>query len=236
MNIFKSCTAAIVATHLCLYSAIGLAEGESAASEATPASETMNTPSPTEAAPSSSDTNSSGDANREQDHAALRKMLADIQKGLNDRDFNAIKPYLHENVIITFLNGEMTKGISGAEGYMKKMFEGAGAILKGYSTTPTVDQAAIFYGNIGVAAGHTLDNFKFTDNMSLELNTRWSTTVIKEDGAWKIISLHFSGNMFNNPILSSAKNSAMYFALAGLVLGILVILVMNFLRRGKSNA
>jgi len=242
MNTIKTCMALILTTQFYLFSAICLAEGESeAATSEAPAAATqteamLQEVMPQEAMPQDAAAANTADDKREQDHAVLRKMLGEIQKGLNNRDFAAIKPYLHENVIITFLNAEMTKGISGAEAYMNKMFEGAGAILKGYSTEPTVDQPAIFYGNVAVAAGHTLDNFKFTDNMGLELNTRWSTTLIKEGDAWKIIALHFSGNMFSNPILTSAKNSALYFGIAGLVLGILVILVMNFLRRGKSRA
>lgn len=176
------------------------------------------------------------DNNREADRAMLRQILGEIQDGLNKRDFNIIKPHLDDKIIITFLNAELTKGIAGAEQYMKKIFDGAGAILKGYSTAATVDQPAIFYGNTAVAAGYTIDDFKFTDNLEVKLNTRWSATAQKEGDQWKVIALHFSANVFDNPFLSQAKNSGLYFAIAGLILGILVVLVAAKLRRGKSNA
>jgi len=178
----------------------------------------------------------SQEGDHEADRVALRQMLADIQDGLNQRDFSKIKPHLDDKIIITFLNAELTKGISGAEQYMNKIFEGAGAILKGYSTNATVDQPAIFYGNTAVAAGHTIDSFKFSDGLGIDLNTRWSTTVVKEGEKWKIIALHFSANIFNNPFLAQARNSNLYFGIAGLVLGLLVILVVAKLKRKKTNA
>jgi len=166
----------------------------------------------------------------------LRKMLADIQDGLNKRDFSLVKPHLDDKVIITFLNAELTKGISGAEAYMNRIFNGAGAVLKDYSTNATVDQPAIFYGDTAVAAGSTVDSFKFADGMGLDLNTRWSTTVIKEGDQWKIVALHFSSNLFDNALLNKAGQTNLYFGIAGLVLGILVILVVGRLTRKKSNA
>jgi len=176
------------------------------------------------------------DNNREADRVLLRQMLAEIQDGLNKRDFSAIKPHLDDKVIITFLNAELTKGISGAEAYMNRIFQGAGAVLKGYSTKATVDQPAIFYGDTAVAAGYTIDSFKFTDGLGMDINTRWSTTVLKEGDKWKVIALHFSSNLFDNPLLNKAESSNFYFGIAGLVLGILVILVVSRLTKKKSNA
>ena len=174
------------------------------------------------------------DDSRETDRAALRQILAQVEEGINKRDFNIIKPHLAPHVIVTFLNAEMTSGIDGAEKYMNRMFQGADAVLKSYSTKATVDQPAIFYGDTAVAAGYTSDNFSFSDGLGFELHTRWTTTVVKEGDAWKIASLHFSSNMFDNPLLNQARKSNLYYAIAGIVLGILAILVVSWIRRKKS--
>ena len=172
----------------------------------------------------------------EADRAILREMLADIEAGINAQDFSKIKDHLHKDVIITFQNAELTKGVDGAEAYMKKMFEGSSAILKSFSTKATVDQPAIFYGNTAVSAGYTNESYHFTDGLGFDLYTRWSTTLLKDNGKWKVIALHFSNNLFDNAILGQANKSNYIYAAGGLVVGIILMLIVSSIFRKKRNA
>jgi hypothetical protein len=54
-----------------------------------------------------------------------------------------------------------------------------------------------------------------------QLNSRWSATVAKSNGEWKIASLHLSSNVFTNVLISELKNMLGYAAGGGLVIGLL---------------
>ncbi|MGD8568200.1 MAG: nuclear transport factor 2 family protein [Gammaproteobacteria bacterium] len=177
----------------------------------------------------------SGSAN-DADRELMRKILADVEDGINTKDFSKIKDHLHHDVIITFQNAELTKGVSGAEQYMNKIFEGPAAILKSFTTKATVDQPAIFYGNTAVAAGYTNERYEFTDDMGFDLYTRWSATLLKENGQWKVIALHFSNNLFDNAILDKAKQANYIYATIGFIAGLILLWIVFWLTRKKRHA
>jgi hypothetical protein len=52
-----------------------------------------------------------------------------------------------------------------------------------------------------------------------ELKNRWTATVVKEDGRWKLASYHVSMNVLDNPILNAAKSGLVWIGLGALVLG-----------------
>jgi hypothetical protein len=52
-----------------------------------------------------------------------------------------------------------------------------------------------------------------------KLSSRWSSTVAKSDGQWKIVSLHLSSNVFTNPLIAELTRALTYAGGAGLVVG-----------------
>ena len=65
-----------------------------------------------------------------------------------------------------------------------------------------------------------------------ELENRWTATLVKEDGAWKIAAYHVSGNIADNPLLSIAKQSVYWVGGLCLAIGVVVgSLGTVFLRR-----
>jgi hypothetical protein len=58
------------------------------------------------------------------------------------------------------------------------------------------------------------------------MTSRWTATLVKENGHWLLASYHVSANLLDNPLINAAK-SGLYLAAgvalaAGLVLGLLV--------------
>ena len=168
---------------------------------------------------------------RAEDRKQLRAILADIEKALNDRDFEATVKHLHPNAIITYQNAEVSQGIDGARAYFKRMMEGTAAIVTNFSTKATVGAPAVFYGDIAVAFGTTVDTLELASGLDFTLNANWSGTVVKERGEWKVAAIHFSTNLFDNVLLNNAKRIAWITGAAGFLVGIILMFLMARFRR-----
>ena len=71
------------------------------------------------------------------------------------------------------------------------------------------------------------------------MKTRWTAVVQKDKAVWKLVTVHFSADLLDNPVLDIAKSFAIKAALGGLVVGLLVGGGMMFLvgrQRGKKAA
>lgn len=167
------------------------------------------------------------------DRAALHKMMEGVQKGLNDHSIEEVLPYLDKNVIVTFQDATVARGYDQLKAYYDQKLGSASSVLTGYSTAGDVDAPPIFHGNTAVAYGHTQDHFVFRGGKTLNLHTRWTATVLKEDTGWKIIALQFSVDIFDNPLLTAMKHMAIYLGIGGFVVGLLIGLI---LRRRKRAA
>ena len=83
---------------------------------------------------------------------------------------------------------------------------------------------------VGVAFGSTKDAFKLTNGMELALSSKWTATVVKENGQWLVSAFHISGNLFDNPLLEMQQKKAKLFGYGGLFLGALVMMIVIRLR------
>ena len=165
------------------------------------------------------------------DRAALRAMLTDVEKALNERDIRAALKHLHADVLITYYNAEVTRGHGEAVAYFSRMMEGAGAIVKEYSTEAEVGSPAIFVGDTAVAYGTTTESYKLAEGLEFTLQGNWSTTVQKHDGQWMVRAIHFSTNLFDNPLLSGAEQVSWWAAGGGFVVGLVVMWTAGRVRR-----
>lgn len=168
----------------------------------------------------------SGAAAPDTDHAGDRKlllaMLAGVEAGLNRRDIAAVKEYLHPDAVVTFQDATVAKGLDALEGYYNEKFGGASAVLDSFSTQAAVDAPAVFVGNLAVAHGHTKDRFVFAGGKEFHLDSRWTATLRKDDGRWSIMALHFSANLFDNPLLNMATGKLKMVGAIALGLGLLL--------------
>jgi hypothetical protein len=105
--------------------------------------------------------------------------------------------------------------------YFKEMMEGPNRRVESVSIKPEPDALSVLYNDskTAVAYGHSNDHYKLNDGTEFDQLTRWSATVVKKDGQWKVANVHISTDMFDNPILNLAvKKTAMWVGgLAGVV-------------------
>jgi len=160
----------------------------------------------------------------------LRDGLVDA---INKGDIERQLTYLHPNVVVTALNGEVSRGRDGVRAYFLKMTTGPKRVVESFHCEVMVDELTILYGaETGIAFGSALQNYKLTDGLNLDVKTRWTATLVKEHDRWLVASLHASASLFDNPLLAMAKRTAYWAGGISLVVGLIVGLVIGGRRKG----
>ena len=162
------------------------------------------------------------DAHEAAERAALRALLESVETAINEQAFDRLIPLLDEGAVVVFLNGEVTRGIDEAKAYFDKTLGSANPILSGYHTEAEVGAPARFVGAVAMADGSTKDTFVFATGNEMDVHTKWTVTANKQGDSWKIMQLQFSSNIFENPLVESAKNNLIMFTVVAVVVGIVV--------------
>lgn len=173
---------------------------------------------------------------REKDHEALRAVLAKGAEALNTRNLDLIAPLLDPEFTIITVDNRKEVGLEAFKKYYASLFEGPGAMLSKIEVRPVADELTRFLDeNDGVVYGTSDETFHFKDGDVRSMKTRWSATVRKEGDVWKLVNVHFSANVLDNPLLAAAKSYAIKLAVGGFAAGLIVgLLLMALLRRKRS--
>ena len=180
-------------------------------------------------------------AEEEPDHAIheeLRALLQGIEKAVNEQRYNDLAPFFDKNLRVTTINQETISSREEIAKYFNRWF-GPGGYLKKVDMKLKADAPTELYGNktFGIVRGSGDEFYILSDTRKYHMKTRWTATVIKDsDNKWRILTLHIGTNFLDNPILDEVEGTLKYFAIGGLVAGILLMLLINFLlkRRRKS--
>lgn len=171
------------------------------------------------------------DSTRDEDRMQLRALMAEVEAGINAQNVDRLTAMMADDVTVTWLNAEVSRGKSEVKAYYSRMVGGEGAILKKYETKVSLDAPARFYGDIAVAEGKADDAFHPHKRDPFHLDSRWSSTLGKINGTWKIVTLHLSANVFTNPLMAEAERWIWIAGAGGLVLGVVAAGLLVFLRR-----
>jgi len=157
-------------------------------------------------------------------HEELRALKKELTEAVNAKNLEALLAHLDDDVVVTWQNSEVSRSPEQVRAYYNRMMNGDHRVVDSIRIDPTVDELTHLYGNTGVAFGSSRDHFKLTDGRDFELETRWSGTVVKKNGKWKVASFHASTNTFDNPVLWIAVKrvgiwTGLSAGLLGLVLG-----------------
>ena len=169
-------------------------------------------------------------------HDELRAVRDAMIAAVNDNDPDALMTYLHENVTATWLNGEVSRGPGEVRAYYDRMMTGDDAVVESLSIEPAVERLADIYGNTAVAHGSSQDHYNLTTGMTFDVTTRWSATLVKEGGEWKVVNFHASTGIFDNALLRMAQKSAYGLGAGGLVVGLVLGALAVVIFRKKQRA
>lgn len=170
-------------------------------------------------------------------HNELRALRDGVLDAFNKRDIDRLLTYVHKDAVVTWQNGEVSRGHEGIRDYYRKMMTGDHRVVESVDAKAEVDRLTTLFGDKnGLAAGSLAEDFHLTDGRQFHLDNRWTATVVKEDGRWQIAGLHISADVFHNPILEMAiKKTAWWVGGAALGVGLLLgIVIGRMLRRRRA--
>jgi ketosteroid isomerase-like protein len=168
---------------------------------------------------------------RAEDRKLLRLLMAEAEAGINAQSADRLIALMSDDVTVSWLNAEVSRGKAEVKAYHQRMVGGPGTILKKYVTKVSLSRPARFYGDIAIADGKAADEFYPHARGIFRLDSNWSSTMAKVDGQWRIVALHLSSNVFTNPLLAEAERMVYYAAGGGLLAGLLLMFVILRLRR-----
>ena len=167
-------------------------------------------------------------ASLESIHMELRAMKDRAVEAVNKKDAEALLKEVSPAIRFTAMNNEIVRGHDGLRAYYTKMMEGASRIVEDMSINGEPDELALLFADnkIATATGTSEAYFKIKGDLTFTAPLRWTATMENTGGKWTIAAIHFSANMFDNPLLSAAsgfwKWVAAGVAAAGLALGYLL--------------
>jgi ketosteroid isomerase-like protein len=179
-------------------------------------------------------------------HNELRALRDSILKAWEKRDIDGMLVQADPEVIVTWQNGEVSRGPAAIKKFYQDLFEANGGIIADMKTTLEVDALATLYGaDTAIASGSAHDVISFRKSLTtsvigagdtLELDSRWTATAVRRNGEWKLASYHVSANVFSNPVMALAVKSTRRIAIAGgVVAGVAIMLIVMWLRRKRAS-
>jgi uncharacterized protein (TIGR02246 family) len=164
----------------------------------------------------------------EQLHAELRKVRDEMETALNARDLEGLVKHLDERVVFTTMNGDVVSGHQGVRDYFTKMLAGPNSRVKTVKAHFEATELSRLYGStLATSFGTTADHYELVDGMAFDMKAQWSTTLRRDaDGTWKILTFHYSANIFDNAVrdleLGLLKKLGAGIAVATLLLGLVL--------------
>jgi len=142
------------------------------------------------------------------EHDALRALRDRAEQAINAGDMVALRGCLAKE--FTFVTSEQTvlTDMPGVEAYWDGMFKNEKSPVTAMKSTFTADILTTFMApNIGYCRGTSRDVYTLRNKRKVAVQNRWTTVLIKEDGAWKISTAHIGINFLDNPVLKAREMS-----------------------------
>jgi hypothetical protein len=169
-------------------------------------------------------------------HQELRGLKDRAVAAVNKRDPDALMKELDPDVSFTAMNNELVRGIDQAKAYYQRMLVGSARILEDMSLKVEVDELTRLYENntIGIATGTSTAHFKLMTGTEFDIPLRWSATLHRANDKWSILNLHFSADVFNNPLMDAVKWTTKWIAVGTGVIAIIVGFLVGRWSRRKT--
>jgi ketosteroid isomerase-like protein len=179
-------------------------------------------------------------------HEELRRVRDEMVSAWQRRDIEGVLAHVDPEVLVTWQNGEVSRGPDGIRRFYQEMFEGEGSILSNLVSTLKVDDLSILHGpDTAIAFGSIRDEFTFKRRLAstaaigagntLALTSRWTATLVRKAGEWKLASYHVSANVFSNPVQDLAvKASGRLGAVVGFLVGVIIACLIAWRLRRRA--
>ena len=168
-------------------------------------------------------------------HDELRQLRQSMVDALNRNDVEEMLKHLHRNVTFTAMNAEVCRGPEQVRAYFDRMMNGPGRVVESIRVDPQADALSDIYGGqVAVAYGNSRDEYRLTNGLTMQVNSRWTCSLVREGGRWLITSFQSSANIFDNPILGQMKAAIYKVGGVAAVLGLAIGWFASRLRRKQA--
>jgi ketosteroid isomerase-like protein len=174
----------------------------------------------------------------ETDHAALRALRDKVATAIDRQDIKALASCFAKEFAFTAVNQTVLTNETQVQEFFDRMFRSSDALITSLKAEPKADILTRFIdANTGVCFGSSKDTYTMKSGKVVEMNVRWSATVVKENGEWKVALAHVGTDFLDNPVLDGVKGFAKKLGFATGVAGLVVGLVIGrVLGRGKRGS
>jgi len=170
-------------------------------------------------------------------HTELRALLTGIETAVNTEKYSDLAQYFHKDLRVTTVNQNTITSHPEIAAYFKEWF-GEGGYLVSLKMSLKPDALTEFYNNktMGIVRGSGIEKYKLTDGRDLDLNTRWTATVIKDtDTKWRIVALHLGTNFYDNAIYNEMRSYLIKMGIGGSLLGLALGFLIGFYLRARGQ-
>lgn len=157
--------------------------------------------------------------------AELTQFKKDLYAAFNAGQYEEmLNKYCHRDVVATWQDGNVSHGHAEVLAEFRRLSE----IIEKIQVDPTVEHRLVLNdGNLVISTGKMNDTYKLKRGETVALESRWSGTMVREDGKWTLISFSGVANSFDNPVIrlfarDSTQRLMLLSGLGGLALGGLV--------------
>jgi ketosteroid isomerase-like protein len=168
------------------------------------------------------------DDSREADHAALRALRDKVGAAIDKQDVKTLVSCFAKEFAFAAVNQTILTNETQVQEFFDRMFHSNDALLTGLKTEPKADIPTRFVdANTGVCYGSSKDTYTLKSGKVVEMKVRWSATVVKENGDWKVAIAHIGTDFLENPVLDGVKSLMKKVGLGAGVGGVLVGLMIG---------
>lgn len=170
----------------------------------------------------------STEPNVDQLHDELRAVRAAMERALNERDLGALVENVTSDVVFTTMNGDVVRGAEQIRDYYAQMMQGEDRVVESVTVSFIPDALSILYdGDTAIAFGATDDHYELADGRAFDVAARWTATLLRRDGRWRIAAFHYSTDMFDNPVLATQRRVLIGIAAGAALVAFLVAFLLG---------
>jgi len=157
------------------------------------------------------------------DHDALRQLKADVVTAINTRDHAMTGKVLARPFMATVITQDSFTEVDKVKAYFDSLFTRSFLAIRSIRIEAEADDfATIQEGTFAFAKGGTKERYEMADGRIFDMAGRWTAVAQKQDGAWKVASIHAGVNFLDNPVIAAIEKSLVWFGAGGLALGLVV--------------
>ena len=165
--------------------------------------------------------------------AELRTLRDQVTAAITSGNPDRLLPLLDEHGVITWQNGEVTRGGDELRTFVNRLRGGTNPTVKSHQAAVEVEGRIMLDDHTYYSYGKAHETFTLQGGHSLQWDSRWSALIRRGAEGWRVLALHASTDPFSSPLLAQARRSGWWVTAAAATLALLAgLLIGRLMRRG----